>query len=241
VLLVAGLLVAATLTVAITIHWVRRSEVSQADSSQNDSSPSAAPPTQPAAGQKPGDEPVRWADASLASLQANQVLVGIPRVEYAEVLGRDQSNRIIASDGRRYLLVHLKIQNMGKRIVDYRSWYGNAFDDDGTARVAQLADAFGRSFDLMVFADARSIKGHVPKAELAPGDRIGDLLVFQLPEGFAGKSPEHLLLELPALACGGTGCYRFRIPCTMIEGWEGMAAPASEPGGALEAERDQAS
>jgi hypothetical protein len=109
---------------------------------------------------------------------------------------------------------------MGLVDVDYRSWYGHAFDDQGATRVAQLSDSAGRRYDMMTFADARSIKGHTAEARLKSLEIMEDVLVFAIPEEVPRESIEYFRLELPAVAFGGQGSYRFEIPRHWIEGFE---------------------
>ena len=173
------------------------------------------------AGSQPVDSSagVRWSDATRVELRMNHLLVRVSSVERGEVRGKDASNRVIVSETDNYLLIYLRITNAGAADVLYRSWYGRAFDDQGTPRIAQLSDNTQRKYEMMVFSGVKSIKGHIREARLKPQERIEDVVVFALPEDLDRARIEYFRLELPAAACGGSGFGRFEIPSAMIQGF----------------------
>jgi hypothetical protein len=174
------------------------------------------------------------ADATRKTLRLHNTMVRVTRVEVGEVRGRDEKNQVITSEGKTFLHVYLHIQNVGSLPLEYHSWYGNAFEEAGTAQVAELRDDAGHAFDMMLFSDTRSIRGHVTQATLAPKQSMQDVLIFRLPEGDPLSNVNWLSLRLPALAHGDAGNYRFRIPRSMIvardsTAQEPEASEASEP------------
>ncbi len=182
------------------------------------------------------------ADAPRKTLRLHNTMVRVTRVEVGEVRGRDEKNQVITSEGKVFLHVYLHIQNVGTLPLEYHSWYGNAFDDAGTARVAELHDDAGHSFDMMLFSDTRSIRGHVAQTTLAPKQSTQDVLIFRLPEGVPLSDVNWLSLRLPALAHGDAGSYRFRIPGSMIVAQDSTprepeTSEASEPDKSGESEK----
>jgi hypothetical protein len=146
------------------------------------------------------------------------VRVAIPQVVLGEVRGKDASRNVIVSENQDFLLVYVRITNMGDAPVHYRSWYGNAFDESGAIRLAELTDAEGTPHDMMTFADAVSIRGHKPEAQLEFKQECDDVIVFATSARATSELADHFDLELPAAAYGGKGVYRFRIPRGMIAG-----------------------
>jgi hypothetical protein len=218
--LLLGLLLVACLAAVFALQG-RRIDLGRLASPK--AAPDSAGEMQPTA---PGNA-VPWTDASRFSQRIRRVRVAIPRVVLGEVRGKDASNKVMISEDQDFLLVYVRITNVGDDSVHYRSWYGNAFDDEGAIRLAQLTDDEGRPFDMMTFADAVSIRGHHPEVTLDPQDSCEDVMVFATSARATSELAEHLDLELPAAACGARGVYRFRIPRQMISG--GAAAGASGP------------
>lgn len=172
------------------------------------------------------------ADAQRKTLRLHNMTVRVTRVEVGEVLGRDEKNQVITSEGKKFLHVYLHLQNVGTLPLEYHSWYGNAFDDAGTTRVAELRDDAGHTLDMMLFSDTRSLRGHVAQATLAPKQSIQDVLIFRLPEEGVPASVSDFSLRLPAAAHGDAGSYRFRIPRSMIVALESaVRSPAASEAG----------
>ena len=183
-----------------------------------------------AADAPPSEQIVRWTPESSRrsgwsrvsrgiAIDINALTVDVHFVDFGEVRARDAENRVIVTEQKNYLQVHLKIKNRGVGAVEYTSWQGNAFPSpDGLVR-ATLVDDQLRSYPMQDFANVAGFKGHTPRAVLENQDEIGDVVVFTIPESIDRRVIRHFRLELPAEAYGGSGVYRFEIPRHSIQGF----------------------
>jgi hypothetical protein len=111
----------------------------------------------------------------------------------------------------KYLLVHLKVNNVGaERKYDFSGW-----GQWGSDHAASLRDTKGKTFKIKRFEAAWEIKGQVHSpVGILPGKSIDDILVFEAPP--AKDIPAHMRLELPASAFGGEGVLQFEIPGKVV-------------------------
>ena len=161
--------------------------------------------------------PPHWSDADRVSLRSDRIKVRVDRVEYGEVRGKDANRTVIISDAANYLQVFLNVKNHAPHECEYVSWYGNAFGQADDPQVARLTDNQDRAYQIMTFTDVVAIRGHTPRAVLGALEEADDVVIFEIPSEVDWSTIEYFHLELPALAFGNTGSYRFRIPRSMIQ------------------------
>lgn len=161
-----------------------------------------------------------WANAKSKSVLRNDIKVAIERVWYAPVHARSASNAVQSSSDP-YLQIHVKLENVGDRRVEYQSWYGNEFQVRGQKAVATLRDDSGKPYQMMTFGDVTAIQGHIDGASLTTksvGEHLAsDAIIYEVPPSFDFASTKYFRLELPAASIGGVGWIRFEIPTDMIE------------------------
>jgi hypothetical protein len=167
--------------------------------------------------EEPHREP-RWSNASRISLQLDGVKTRIDHVEYAEVLARDERRRVVTTKNS-YLTIWVHLENKRAEPAEYRSWYGNQFQQAGRKAAAKLVDSRGVEYPQKQFTDVREIKGHIEGARLAMQDATRDTIVFEVPEDVQRSEVSGFRLELPGAAFGGDGFLRFEINLGLVEGW----------------------
>jgi hypothetical protein len=154
------------------------------------------------------DGEILWVDASRDALHHGNVRlrvvspVVVGPVPFVAVPGKQPP-------GDRCLRIGLRITNAGLgRNLSYFSW--------GVAAKAQdrpvLRDDQGKAYAEKAFAAGWVVKGRVANAGIPPGKTLDDVLVFEAPP----KTVQHLRLELPASAVGGSGTLHMEIPRQMI-------------------------
>jgi predicted RNA-binding Zn-ribbon protein involved in translation (DUF1610 family) len=108
--------------------------------------------------------------------------------------------------------VTVAIQNSGDAAVRYRSWRDHA-DASAVGSAATLSDGAGNVLGTVSFGPGTWPVGAQPHAQILPGSRVTDILLFQ-----CGKEAEgDFLLTLPGKNLGRAGMLRFRIPREMVE------------------------
>lgn len=160
----------------------------------------------------------RWSNASRVSLQLDGVKTRIDHVELSEVFARDEQRRVVTTK-EQYLTLWVHVENRRTEPADYRSWYGNRFQQKGKVVEATLVDNRGVSYPQKKFSDVQEIKGHVAAARLGKQDATRDTIVFEVPEQVQRGDVSHFHLTLPGAAFGGDGTLRFEIHLSQVEGW----------------------
>ncbi len=162
------------------------------------------------------DQPIEWRDAEGGGLTLGTARVEIVRAEFGETRGRDAAGTVVISD-RQYLSIIVRIENYGQTPLHYHSWYGNEFSVADTKVRVRLWDDAKRQYPWILFDDVVSVRWHTPSAEIEPGKKIEDVIIFDLPESLDRDSVKSLRIELPAAAVGQEGFYHFELPRSMIE------------------------
>ncbi len=181
-------------------------DASRADDSENDE-PITFPPFR-----------VRFSAARDRAQRIGHVRVRVRSIRYASVTAKTQAN--VVTQTAPFLQVELEIENRSTKVVSYASWYGGSFEWRGQKIGAMLVDQSGRSWPLVLFDDARSIRGHTPRAELQPRDRVVDVVIFEPPDDTARAQARSWRLFLPAQAIGYDGGYGFHFDTSDVQGWQ---------------------
>jgi len=158
-----------------------------------------------------------WTDASKRSQLLEGFHVKVIRAELGEVLGRDGSEGVqtLQKDG---LQIGLEIRNTDRETTkSYQSWY--AASREGEAH-AQLSDSLGNVYPLLYFADVDQLRGHTASAELAFGQRVRDVVFFEVPTNVDRNRVTCFYLRLSAAPLGTRGHFQFRIPISMVQNWQ---------------------
>jgi hypothetical protein len=159
---------------------------------------------------------VTWTNAAEDAIASGAARVRIVRVEYGEVLARDERHHPISAGPGDFLKIYLEIENRADAPLRYVSWYGNHFAAAGKKVMARLWDDSGKPYPQQTFDRPRGIQGHTPESTLSSRDRVGDVLIFALPKSIAERPDHSFRLELPGGAVRGRSFYRFRIPGSML-------------------------
>jgi hypothetical protein len=159
-----------------------------------------------------------WTDAGK---KRSQLLEGyhvkVIRAELDQVLGRDSSNTVqtLQKDG---LQIGLEIRNTERETTKpYTSWY--AASREGEAH-AQLSDNMGNVYPLLYFADVHQLRGHTAEAQLPFGQRVRDVLVFEVPKEVDRNQVTYFHLRLAMTPLGARGHFQFLIPISMVQNWQ---------------------
>jgi hypothetical protein len=176
-----------------------------------------------------------WIDASSGPVQHGDVRLQVASVTVRNVRIRDVLNEETVSPTK-YLTITLQIDNTSTASrIDFLGWSGGMANrltlaelsagagdskvkgtDMSSARdanAASLKDNFGKLCEPISPGFGAQIPGQIRTAtSVAPGKRLGDLLVFEPPM----DEVQFLRLELPAAAFGETGVLRLQIPKGMI-------------------------
>jgi hypothetical protein len=158
-----------------------------------------------------------WTDASKRSQLLEGYLVKVIRAELGDVRGRDSSNTVqtLEKDG---LQIGLEIRNAERESTRrYQSWYAASRED---AAHAQLRDDLGNIYPLLYFADVHELQGHTAEAELVFGQRVRDVLIFEVPKGVDRNRVTYFHLRLEAAPLGRRGRFQFLIPISMVHNWQ---------------------
>ncbi|MDX1944786.1 MAG: hypothetical protein SFU86_05205 [Pirellulaceae bacterium] len=158
--------------------------------------PLAAEPA-PTPSERPGEE-IKWADAT-KPLVRDGVSVKVRRVEYGEVLARDEKNNPVPAGTGDFFTVYLDIENAGNGDLSYASWQGGRFEVNGELVAARLSDEQEATYEPHKFEGFRRIKGHLEQATLSRGSVASDVLIFAVPRQTVDGA-NSFWLELPASA-----------------------------------------
>jgi hypothetical protein len=144
------------------------------------------------------DSVIRHGDVELRILEAK-----IGHVPLTPFLGRTEERQTDEA----LLRIEIEIANVSQtKKIDYLSF--NADDEQ------RLTDNFGNTYRLVDFGSLSSRPiGSVRVGPIYPGEKLRDVLVFQVPIDRA----EHLDLDLPGVYVDGDGRIRVRIPASMIQ------------------------
>jgi hypothetical protein len=150
-----------------------------------------------------------WVDASRDAVQFGDVRVRLVSATIGPAELKVPKGKKPPKE--KYLIVKVRVSNAGaERLVQFRSWNGPAAPGEKMAPVLQ--DDQGRNYPLKVFPPDFEVVGRVPQANLPPGKKVEDVLIF---EGRPAQV-EFLRLELPASAFGSSGAVRMHIPASLI-------------------------
>jgi hypothetical protein len=143
-----------------------------------------------------------WIDASKAAYRKGDVFVKVVEVKIGEAPLQPPPKDKRANS----LLISLKIANLGQlRMIQYAG--------QGSGKhPASLKDSQGKMLNAQRIPAGSNLIGQTKQAVLRANKQVDDLLVFELPE----TKVQHLDLELPAAAWGGTGSCKLRIPGRII-------------------------
>jgi len=144
-----------------------------------------------------------WIDASKAAYRKGDVYVKVVEVKIAEAPLQPPPKE---KSDKKSLLISLKIANLGHlRMIPYAG--------QGSGKhPASLKDSQGKTLTAQAFPPGSNLIGQTKQTVLRANKQVEDLLVFELPDA----NVQHLDLELPAAAWGGTGTCKLRIPGRMI-------------------------
>jgi hypothetical protein len=151
-----------------------------------------------------------WVDASRDAIQFGDVRVRL----VSAVIGPAELKlpKSKKPPKEKYLIIRVRVSNAGaERVVQFRSWYEAAVRGEQSAAVLQ--DNQGKTYPMKVFPPDVEVVGRVTQANLPPGKKVEDMLIF---EG-RPTQVEFLRLELPASAFGSSGAVRMQIPGSMIQ------------------------
>ena len=183
--------------------------------------PTSDPPAERFRSEEPTVFPpfrVRFSAARDRAQRIGHVRVRVRSVRYASVTAKTQAN--VVTRTAPFLQVELEIENRSTKVVSYVSWYGGSFEWRGQKIGAMLVDQSGRSWPLVLFDDARSIRGHTDRAELQPGQRVWDVVIFEPPDDTSRAQARSWRLFLPAQAIGYDGGYGFHFDTSDVQGWQ---------------------
>lgn len=214
------LLIAATLLVAAVVFWGGRQWLSV---SSRPTMQQASSGTQPIIKQSVKRFTTsdllagHWTDASRATVKLGVYEIRVLGAELGPVLGRDQQRRVttVADLG---LQVFLEIRNRSDEPTSYRSWYTVAVQGEQTVGV-DLLDNVGNRYPLLAFPEGMQLRNHTVGAELDPGQRVRDVLIFHIPSEVDRSQVRDFFLWLDAASQGGEGELRFKIPSSMVRNW----------------------
>jgi len=165
-----------------------------------------------------GSHSAKWSDASRSIVVSmNDVAVGVDYVGYGGVRAKNELNEVIFSDDTNYLQIYVDVKNHGPTLRNYTSWYGQSFMTTNGEVAATLVDDQGRQYEMTRFTNVNSVKGHTPRASLANGDSVKDVVIFVIPDSVDRRSIGYFHLELPAACYGDEGVYRFEISPAYIQ------------------------
>lgn len=156
----------------------------------------------------------RWSNAQRFAVQLRDVKVRVEHFEYGRVQGRD-ADRQEAWTETPFVSVWVRVENLRKDSINYRSWQENRFRTVQGSVAAKLSDSAGREY-ATVASPLKEVRGHILGASLSQHDVARDTLVFAPGEEFDPRSAGPWRLELPAAAWGGEGVIRFEIPSAML-------------------------
>lgn len=161
--------------------------------------PEVPPPPEPKEGE--------WVDASRQPGRLGDALVRLAgaRVDAVGLKLRDAK----VGDTREYLLLQIEVENTSREaMLRYSGWGGTRVKPG--EEVPTLADEKGNFYRRILLED---LQGQVTNLELlAPGKKVEDLLVFEVP----AEKATTLNLELPGSYLAGKGVLKLRIPMHMV-------------------------
>ncbi len=169
--------------------------------------------------------PVRYSSALARAQRLGGIRVQVTRIRYAPVVAKTNTNKVLRTKGASFLQIELEIQNRTTLPVQYQTWYGSTFTWKNWELTATLIDDQDRRWPLVVFDDAKAIRGHTRQAQLDPGDRIRDLLVFEPPTDDWPADVQSWELFLPALALQIEGGFGFIVNSEDVAGLPGAQTP----------------
>lgn len=155
-----------------------------------------------------------WADASQEAVRQRGVQVRVLAVTQGKgKLGGPAQDKM-SQQG--WLQIRLSVRNVGidRRLV-YNSWSQAPAESPLAAQLttAKPNPLFSLLLDMRPWEPGVLVPGQTAQANLAPGQALEDVLVFQAPPAEVLT----LFLELPTSAWGGEGTFRFTIPRAMIK------------------------
>lgn len=214
------LLIAATLLVAAVVFWGGRHWLSVSSRPAKQQASTGTQPTIKQSAKRFTTSDLlagHWTDASRATVKLGVYEVRVLGAELGPVLGRDQQRRVttVADLG---LQVFLEIRNRSDEPTSYRSWYTVAVQGEQTVGV-DLLDNVGNRYPLLAFPEGMQLRNHTVGAELDPGQRVRDVLIFHIPSEVDRSQVRDFFLWLDAASQGGEGELRFKIPSSMVRNW----------------------
>ena len=158
----------------------------------------------------------QWADAREVVAQGN-VNVSIVSVKVGCVPYRFAISNRSGISWSPYQQIVVRIENTDdNKKLEYTSW-SDCWNFSGLGRasnVATLMDNFDNIYQPIDFSVTTKAVGQIKSESIYPRKSITDLLVFDPPV----DTVEHLKLELPATAFGGSGYLRFQIDRDIVIG-----------------------
>jgi hypothetical protein len=153
-----------------------------------------------------------WADASAYAVKKNDLRVQIVAVRVGGVEMEQQGRKIVSTE--KYLSIQLRVSYDGVDFqqIAYEPWADLV--NSPSKNAPTLRDGGEQVLAQKTFAADRKIVGRSERAYLSPGRQVNEVLIYPPP---ASKT-ERLRLQLPAVAFGAAGEFRFEIPRSMIEG-----------------------
>jgi hypothetical protein len=145
-----------------------------------------------------------------AQVPGTRLTVSVTDAWFGPVEIRNEALQTAEQTQQPLCCVRLHIVNGGESRVSFRSWREPAPTAD-TERIC-LKDGCGAALCLASYGGSTHPADSRQQAELAPGETLGDTVMFycqQKPEG-------DLELTLPAENLGERGQLRFRIPAAMV-------------------------
>jgi hypothetical protein len=150
-----------------------------------------------------------WLDASKAAWQREDVRVKVTSVVLAPIDLEGPTDQKKKSK-ERYVQIRLRISNVGvTRKLEFQAW---STPPGPGVEAPQLRDGAGASLTQRWFETGAKSSGRSTNPQLFPDKFADDLLVYEAP----AKGVDHLRLELPASAYGGSGRIQLLIPAGMI-------------------------
>lgn len=173
-----------------------------------------------------GNQPEQVWPSAEKPLERDGVQFRITTIAIGSVRGRDEKNNPLVIASGKYLKLFIEVTNLGPGDLNYTSWYGNRFEENGAEVEALLSDIHANPFSQLGFDRMLKLQGHTPLAVVPPGRSVLDVLIFSVPADQLAKE-ESLYLELPAGALSRTtsagvrelpGWFQLEIPAHLLDG-----------------------
>jgi len=151
-----------------------------------------------------------WASAQNAVRQGD-MQIQVVHVLTGKIPLRSNFDGTAEESDNDLLTIHIELKNISStKKIGYQTWQGK--DLSFTRDYATLQDNFGNGYKRVTFGFSTTLVGQTDVDSIYPGQKISDIIVFELPVG----TIKYLNLELPASNFGGEGMIRLRIPVAMI-------------------------